>query len=263
MLRYLAKFAPMIHVKSCSMARRAGHQRARLCLLALAVLAQTGYCASESKSSNPGNAVNVHDKNTILVLEDFRNKMTELDDKIKLAQIEQGKGLEHMSVVAWNKGVSLECGSDATGESQASAFTHYVVPSGLVTRSSILKEQAKVCQRIIIARNTKHNAIVSMINALEGRRTKLRDIYDSNSAIGNLNWNFQAYQSMIQYDIAYSQQVIAAYDMQIASLSRQQDRLAKMALEGSEYSDELSLGSIGRQILQYGVLKMALEEAAR
>lgn len=228
-----------------------------LMFVAFGVVAQAGYCADpSSKANNSGNAVSVHDKNAIQVLEDFRNKMTELDNKIYATQVELAKGLSDFKEVPETEGTKEECSK--AGGTLAEAMKNTVYSEN--SQSVIKEKQIEVCQHLVIVRNARRNALVGMIKGLTNRRETLKKIYDDTVRAGQFDWNFQAFQSMMQYDIAYGQQALATYDAQTGFLNHQQDRLAKAALNGDP-NKQSGLLDLVSSLAQSSLLKIALDNA--
>ncbi|MGH8079191.1 MAG: hypothetical protein ACREP7_01370 [Lysobacter sp.] len=124
-------------------------------------------------------------------------------------------------------------------------------------QSDVVKEQRRLCQRIVLADNTKYNESVRMLKKLIERNREFNDIENQRDEVGDSQGKLAANDNEAQrfmvrtkMDLDYWQARMKAYDDYIVALQKDQGRLARRALEGKQE------GGIGK-IIQTEVLRQA------
>lgn len=128
-------------------------------------------------------------------------------------------------------------------------------------KGDVIKEQRKICQRIVLAKNNKYNDTVMMMRTLIQRQRELQSIELQRTAVGTNQGALAANDNEIQrlltratMDLDFWQSRSSAYDGYISALQEDSDRLAKCAMRGCSNGLEDLVGNI----VQAAALKAAL-----
>jgi uncharacterized protein YdcH (DUF465 family) len=133
----------------------------------------------------------------------------------------------------------------------------------------IKKDQQEVCVRIVYAENLRYNESVRSINRMRKQADQLKTIDTRRTAaIGEDESKIDANTNDLSRLISeaatgsqYSNSVIQAYDVYIATLKDNQAMLTKVAMDGNQGDDGL-VAAVSRKLVQGAVLKGSLEALA-
>ncbi|MEO8001700.1 MAG: hypothetical protein ABI644_07465 [Arenimonas sp.] len=131
----------------------------------------------------------------------------------------------------------------------------------------IKKQQAQICQRIQMAKNTQYNEAVKMLKTIREQDTQLSEIAQERLDVGTDEGKLAANDNKLRQYLArsstsmqYSTTVIQAYETYIKSLQDNQQMLTQQALTGNN-GDETFATTLARKFVQGATLKIALDSA--
>lgn len=105
--------------------------------------------------------------------------------------------------------------------------------------SDLVAEQRRLCQRMVLADNSKYNESVRMLKQLIQRNREFSEVEGQRGQVGDSQGSLAANDNEAQrfmvrtrMDLDYWQARMKAYDDYIVALQKDQSRLARRALEG-------------------------------
>ena len=145
-------------------------------------------------------------------------------------------------------GMDTTCpGSDGIPSSFSEAF-QMLAPN---IKGNIVDEQRKICQRIVLAENSKYNETVKLLRKLIQRQTEYQGVESQRVSVGTSQGNLAANDNETQrlmtrttMDIEFWQARMTAYDKYIEALKWDSDRLGKCALRGCKDGVDKLIGNV-------------------
>jgi hypothetical protein len=106
-------------------------------------------------------------------------------------------------------------------------------------QGDITRQQHELCQKTVLAQNSRFNEQVRMLKNIQKRSGELQRIADAREGAGTsqgkldtLDYDLSQFLSRATVDMQYSESAMVAYDGLITSLNQDQQRLANVALGG-------------------------------
>lgn len=125
----------------------------------------------------------------------------------------------------------------------------------------VVKEQLKLCQRIVFAENAKYNETVQMLRTLIQRQNEYAQVEAQRDAVGDSQGNLAANDNEAQrlltrttMDLEFWQARMTAYDRYIESLKWDSNLLAQCAMRGCKDGLKKVIGGV----VQAATLRAAL-----
>lgn len=160
-------------------------------------------------------------------------------------------------------GMKDEC-PGSTGSLSLAGLRQQFVPD---MDAEVIEQQLKICQRTVLAENAKYNETVRVLKDLRARATEFQQLEVRRISVGSSQGDLAAnendvnrFSTRVQMDLEYWQAMMTGYDSYIVALNKDQQRLARKALNGQK--NDGPVGNLLGTIVQGATLKVALKAAS-